>query len=357
MASVVRISKTFNSPLLNLNLIYICSWYIYTLSRDQTLTINSYAYKHAPIFTPIHARNSITSFLNNDITQIMKSYTRLLFLITLLSLSTSHAKIMRNNALMTKMVSDFRKDNDYSDEKEENHVILNRMQNVLCKNFPTIPCNMIVQDKALKKLIEKSIQQINYKKHSFEKTTPFPGYLTLFPIINNDVSNQQTRDKLYHNRDNSKNKHERKKKIKNTKKRTSVYNRKKLRKFYPHKVKYRDKTNRNVKEDYGDNSGEKLSMSVEVPDMMLTKKHQHFSYKMEPVDPPVWRIDYMKHGEPKVNMFGQDDGFQGYMKTGPNVVVDGNVDTRKDVLHPDVYIKKNYLRKNLHLDMHSDGVE
>lgn len=294
-------------------------------------------------------------FFRTD-TQTMKSYTRLLCLTTALFLSTSHAKIMRNNALMTKMVSDFHKDNEYSDEKED-HAVLNRMQNVLCKNFPTIPCNMIVQDKALKKLIEKSIQQISYKKLSFEKTTPFPGYLTLFPIINNDVSNQQIRDKAYHNEDTNKNKHQRKQKVKSTKKRTSVYSRKKLRKFYPHKVKFRDKTNRHMKEDYGDNSGEKLSMSVEVPDMTLTRKHQHFSYKMEPVDPPVWRIDYVKHGEPKVNMFGQDDGFQGYMKTGPNVVIDGNVDTRKDVLHPDVYIKKNNLRKNLHLDMHSDGVE
>ncbi|XP_046972409.1 uncharacterized protein LOC124539156 [Vanessa cardui] len=241
---------------------------------------------------------------------------------TTIFLTTNQAKILRNNALMTKMVSNFRKENDFSDEKEESHLILNKMQNVLCKNFPTIPCNMIQQDKALKKLIEKSIQQINYKKLSFEKTTPFPGYLTLFPIVSNDLSSQPAQDKVYFvKKDYRKDTHEKRKKIK-TKTHTAVYNRKKLRKFYPHKVKYRDKTSR-IKEDFAENSEEKLSMSVEVPDMTMTRKHQHFSYKMEPVDPPVWRIDYMKHGEPSVNMFGQEDGFHGFMKTGPNVIVDG----------------------------------
>ncbi|XP_050356598.1 uncharacterized protein LOC126777576 isoform X1 [Nymphalis io] len=276
----------------------------------------------------------------------MRSYMQVLFITAIIFLATNDAKVMRNNALMTKMVSNFRKVNDYSEEKEESQLIISKMQNVLCKNFPTIPCNMILKDKALKKLIEKSIQQINYKKLSFEKTTPFPGYLTLFPIVNNDFLNQQAQNFYFVKKDYRKDTREKRKKIK-TKTPTAVYNRKKLRKFYPHKVKYRDKTNRNTKEDFAENSEEKLSMSVEIPDMTLTRKHQHFSYKMEPADPPVWRIDYLKHGEPSVNMFGQNDGFHGFMKTGPNVIIDGNVDTRKDVLHPDVYIKNNYIRKNV----------
>ncbi|CAH0715136.1 unnamed protein product, partial [Brenthis ino] len=294
---------------------------------------------------------------------------KLLITITIF-LSTNEAKILRNNALMTKMVSNFHRDNDLSEQDTEKpEPVYIRMQNVLCKNFPTIPCSMITQDKTLKKLIEKSIQQINSKIVLLEKTTPFPSYLTLFPIVNNEdqsnfdqVLSRYSREKAK-SRNNKKHwelvkivekSHEKRKKLKNKTKRTSVYGRKKLRKFYPHKVKYRDKI-RNPKGDFEDNSGEKLSMSVEVPDMALTKKHQHFSYKLQPVDPPVWRIDYMKHGEPSLNMFGyENDKYKGkIMKTGPNVVVDNVVEGRKDVLHPDVYIKKNLVRKT----QDSDGVD
>lgn len=292
----------------------------------------------------------------------MKLNVRKLLITAMLFLSTNQAKILRNNALMTKMVSNFHRENDLSDsDAEKEEPVLVRMQNVLCKNFPTIPCAIITEDRTLKKLIEKSIQQINSKKAFLDKTTPYPSYLTLFPINNEEPSNlehkktkyprEKTKNRHKKQKDITKTKeksHEKLKKMKNKTKRTSVYSRKKLRKFYPHKVKYRDKT----RKDFEDQSGERLSMSVEVPDLTLPRKHQHFKYKMQPADPPVWRIDYMKHGEQSVDMFGYDSGGK-VMRTGPSVVVDNNGDGRKDVLHPDVYIKKNFVRKNLD----SDGVD
>jgi hypothetical protein len=298
----------------------------------------------------------------------------------------ARAMVMRNKALINKMVSHFQKDNyvslensnskrqkdpdDSNQQKPEK--VLSLMQNVLCRNFPAIPCKIIIADEKLKNLIEKSIQQIKHKSQSIEKTTVPPGYLTLFPIINSEELSSflQVRDhNSYYKGTNSdwgtKRKQKKsaphhwsqektQKKTKQSKKetkRTAVFNgRKKIRKFYPHKIKYKDKSNKNSRKDFGDYSEEKLSMSVELPDMTLTKHHQHLSYKVEPADPPVWRIDYMKHGEPSLNMLGyEDDRLKGkIIKTGPSVIVDENVleqGARKDVLHPDVYIKKNFIRK------------
>lgn len=313
--------------------------------------------------------------------------------------------ILRNNALMNKMVSHFQKDNNHPTEpKRENEQaynyqdeanvqyestqkperVMSLMQNVLCRNFPTIPCKMITEDGTLKKLIEKSIQQIKYKSLNAEKTTAMPGYhLTLFPTINSeDLSNflhvrhNGFHDKRHTNAETYKGKKERNignwaqektqrglKKTKKETKRTTVYNgRKKIRKFYPHKIKYKDKNMKNTRKDFGDYSEEKLSMSVEVPDMTLTKRHQHYSYKMEPSNSPVWRIDYMKHGEPSLNMgMGfEDDRLRGKLvKTGPSVIVEENVleqNLRKDVLHPDLYIKKNFIRKSP-VEINSEGTE
>lgn len=276
--------------------------------------------------------------------------------------SVSRAKIIRNNALMTKMVSNYQRDNDVSDPEAEKTPVLSRMQNVLCKIFPTIPCEMITQDKTLKKLIEKSIQQINFKKLSLDKTTPLPRYLTLFPVLNNeDLSHYvQTHDAYKDTHKKNKIMKEKKstgkRKNKTKSKHTAVYNRKKMRKFYPHKVKYRDKNSGpgtgTVKEDFGDNSGDKLSMSVEVPDMTLTRKHQHYSYKVEPAESPVWRIDYMKHGEPSLDLFRDQLGGK---LVNNRASLARDVDRpRKDVLHSDVIIKKNYVRKNTDT---SDGAD
>ncbi|CAK1547567.1 unnamed protein product [Leptosia nina] len=243
----------------------------------------------------------------------------------------SNAKILRNNALMSKMVSNFHKDNDVSTtELGKSQPVLHRMQNLLCKNFPSIPCELITQDATLRGLIEKSIQQINYKKLRMEKTTMSPRYLALFPIIDSRDLNFERKPKQR--------KHKYKHKDRN------LYSRKKIRKFYPHKVKYKDK---NVK-NFGD-SDEKLSMSVEVPDATQQRKHQRVTYKVEG-DQPIWRIDYMKHGEPSINMFGYEDRLKDkIVKSGQDVVMDDL--ERKDVLHPDVYIKKrNFARKNLDLN-------
>ncbi|XP_038218121.1 uncharacterized protein LOC119836746 [Zerene cesonia] len=261
------------------------------------------------------------------------------FIIITLFLSTN-AKVMRNNALMTKMVSKFHKEIEPSVEDIKPESILNRMQTLLCKNFQSVPCEMITQDTALRRLIEQSIQQINYKKHKLEKTTSPTTYLTLFPILNDDATPVKHKPRVRK----SKTKHNYKSKDTRT-----VFNRKKMRKFYPHKVKYKDK-NANVKKDFGDYSEDKLSMSVEVPDMTLTKRHQHLSYKVEPAEPPVWRIDYMKHGEPSLNMFGFEDRLKDKIIKGPSVPV-ADVAERNDA-----HVNKNFVRKdNANLD--SDIVE
>lgn len=234
------------------------------------------------------------------------------------------------------------------------------MQTVLCKNFPSIPCKMIVEDSTLKNLIEKSIQQMKYKRLSLEKTPSTVGYqLTLFPTVNSeDLSNfLAVRDNLdFHKKRKYKTKlrnwsHEKQtkqnKKMKKDSKRATVYtSRKKIRKFYPHKVKYKDKTGKN----YADTSEEK-SVSIENPDTSQTGKHQRLRYKAEPADPLVWRIDYMKHGEPSLNMlgYGRDSLQSKLMDAGPNVIVDENLleqGARKDVLHPDVYIKKTFGKRS-----------
>ncbi|XP_072946455.1 uncharacterized protein [Epargyreus clarus] len=299
----------------------------------------------------------------------MKIHTINLIFATILTLRCD-AKIMRNNALITKMMSNFQKDNNLSAEPETDKKnpenILSLMQNVLCRNFPSIPCDMIMNDRTLNNLIERSIQQINYKKLSMERTTQPPSP-TLFPIINSEeLSNfLKVRDSGVFNKQKKKHKKvkiiteidrkplEYTKKIKRKEsKRTAVYNgRKKLRKFYPHKVKFKDKGRDTKDFDYTE---EKLSMSVEVPDAPLSGKRQHFSYKVTPDS--VWRIDYTKHGEPSLNVVTYDERLRG--KTGPSVIVDEVIEqsARKDVLHPDVYIKKNYVKKNL-VDLHSDGID
>lgn len=350
----------------------------------------------------------VLSMTLTTLTMTKKRWLTILTITTLLHLARAQAMIMRNNALMNKMVSHFQKGNyvpiepnkpkDQDDNNDNNdntqmllehsqkpEKIMNLMQDVLCRNFPSIPCNIITEDETLRKLIEKSIQQIKYKSLHIEKTTAGPAYhLTLFPTINSeDLSNflQERQTGFFEKRTPKDEKHKSKKqkhnvnswsqestqkskkKKKKDSKRTPIYSgRKKIRKFYPHKIKYKDKSAKNMRNDFGDYSEEKLSMSVESPDMTLTKRHQHLSYKVEPVNPPVWRIDYMKHGEPSLtNMLGyEDDRLKGKLvKTGPSVIVDENIleqAARKDVLHNDVYIKKNFAKK-APVEINSEGAE
>lgn len=305
--------------------------------------------------------------------------------VTLLCMIDSQAMIMRNNALMNKMVSNFQDNHvgepppDKADPQHRPEKVLSLMQNVLCRNFPSIPCDVIVQDETLRNLIEKSIQQIQYKRLKIEKTTPKPGRpLTLFPAIVNseDLSNflQVHREtKKYFAKDRTerkeKKREERKrkpkknfatghwskevsnkqsKKHKNDAKKKNLYSGRKLRKFYPHKVKYKDKVDTHPVIE----SDEKMSLSVEVPDLGLNKRTQRLEFKPDPED-PVWRIDYLKHGEPSLTKMGFSSDIMNtkFKKTGPNVIVDDTAGmeqgTRNNVLHPDVYIKKNYVRKNV----------
>ncbi|KOB71016.1 Uncharacterized protein OBRU01_14471 [Operophtera brumata] len=298
-------------------------------------------------------------------------------------LTHTNSMIMRNNALMTKLVSQFQvKDRTSENINNSNELapgkpnVVSLMQNVLCRNFPSIPCDLITKDLTLQKLIEKSIQQIEYKKESMDKTTlsPSPGR-SLYPEI---INSEDLSNFLQVHSNTGYNKQKKKQKTKNkpnkpvnaknfwsheaqTKKRThkmAVFNGRKIRKFYPHKIKYKDK---NVKPDFVNYSEEKLSMSVEVPESQTGVKRRNFSYRNQPDDPPVWRIDYMKHGEPSLNLFEYEaEGLKGkIMKTSPNVVVDGNVPqsaVRRDVLHSDVYIKNNYVRKSSD-DLNSNAMD
>lgn len=392
----------------------------------------------------------------------MKTFHLELILITILLMQRCHFKILRNNALMNKMVSHFQKDNPHNNlglslkraERERQQMIemeekpwptgrspveteertdprtdrqperlgshkhskqpsesdsslparqpqasspkkreriINVMKRVLCKNFPGIPCNIIMQDEALNKLIERSIQQIIFKQlQNSDRSTVSPHGSTVFPVINSeDLSNflEVSNTGYFEAKKKKKeNKKSRKSSIKtrshwshekNTKKtekvkgnqdmkRNDLYSNghKKMRKFYPHKIKYKDK--KSGKNDYSD---ERLSISVEVPDMKISKKgpktemKDNMAYKVESEDQPIWRIDYMKHGMPSMNMFGyEDDRLSGKLiKPGPNVMLDENrIEQssvgRKEILHPDVYIKKNFARKSS-VNFNSEGLD
>lgn len=270
--------------------------------------------------------------------------------------------------------------------------ILSLMKTVLCKNFPSIPCKIIMQDEALNKLIQRSIQQIIFKQFkNSDRSTVSPHGPTV-PVINSeDLSNflevsntgyfeakkkkeekkrRKTSIKMQNHWSHEKNpKKKEKLKVNQDPKRTELYNNghKKMRKFYPHKIKYKDK--KSGKADYREYSDEKLSMSVEVPDMKQSKKgtqveiKDNMAYKVETEDQPIWRIDYMKHGMPSMNMFGyEDDRLSGKLiKPAPNVMLDENgleqtSMLRKEILHPDVYIKKNYARKG-GVNFNSEGLD
>ncbi|KPJ03874.1 hypothetical protein RR46_01826 [Papilio xuthus] len=320
--------------------------------------------------------------------QVWRAPTALHVLVVLACALLCRAKILRNNALMNKMMSQFQRDNSNNLSLEPVVMqasqvvqatpaggahVLAVMQSVLCKNFPSIPCRLITQDRTLSRLIEKSIQQINYKKLSLEKTTQPDNRRTEYPLINSeDLSNfLQVQNTGYF--DNGETRRRRKKqKLKTERinwskekgkksskqnKRTSVFGRKKLRKFYPHKVKYKDKTHSAQLEFRGEYSGERGergergargergSLSVELPAGALAPAQQHYAYKREPAAPAVWRIDYAKHGGPSLNLLGSLTKTQG----GGAGAGGGEEQGRKDVLHPDVYIKKNFIRKNSEL--------
>lgn len=282
-------------------------------------------------------------------------------------LTHADCMIMRNNALMSKMVSSFQDKGPAPSEEDQSgdhsNVIMT-MKKVLCRNFPTIPCKRIKQDQSLENLIKLSVQQIKNKKLVSDHNQ---ATSTHFPVINSeDLSNflQVSDTGLFSQRT--------KKNTKKSKKPSEMKNfwshergngaaieaklfaasgRKKVRKFYPHKI------NKDKKTDF---SEENQSNSVEAVDRpnIMRKKRRRFNFRgyREVSDPPMWRIDYMKHGEPSFNLFGMSGGGHErvdtlktkLIKQVPNVVMDDNLveqGERRDVMHPDVYIKKNIVRR------------
>lgn len=302
--------------------------------------------------------------------KIMKKLIANVYIIILqVTCNYGHGIVMRNNALMSKMVSNFQDkegslstENSFTTNNPPRNV-LNLMQNVLCRNFPSIPCKIIIKDEKLNRLIEKSIQQIKNKKLNMPHTRSPSGVpLSLFPVINDEDLSKflQVSETGYFVDQKKKSKTKKdivgskiaaseaiKKKTNKSKKRTSVFNgRKKIRKFYPHKTKYKDRINKR-KREYQDYYEENTSKSVEMSEVGRKRENPRVAYRAS-TDYPVWRIDYMKHGEPNFNMFSYEaDKLRAKMQTGPNV--DENIleqTPRKDILHSDLYIKKNFVRKN-----------
>lgn len=297
----------------------------------------------------------VTDNVNNlliPVTQQPSSMRLIVLLVTLLAASLSQAKIMRNNALLSKMMSDYKDKTHQPTSPPEDQgkpaKILSLMQNVLCRNFPAIPCKLITQDEKLRQLIQESIQEIKYKRDEIAPTEPPRGYEpdAQYTIVNSeDLSNfLQVRNTGYFERE-ARPKHARKTATKKVWVKSpgkthmhhdfdtpTVYGKKKIRKFYPHKVKYKDKhEKRQLRTEHGQD----------------IKLHSEPSYRAEVGDAPVWRIDYTKHGEPRFNLMGADEPMDS-MKNGRSVIADQNgMDgmPRTDVMHSDVYIKKKYPKK------------
>lgn len=298
-------------------------------------------------------------------------------LIFLLLIAACSGKIMRNNALLSKMMSDYKDKTHPSSpltqqDPEKPTKVLSLMQNVLCRNFPTIPCNLIMHDEKLKELIEESIQEIKYKRAEFSTTKKQEELYQdqSFPLINSeDLSNfLQVRNTGYFDAKeaNSQKNHGKRSKKPSTKKvwrksspkhshhdfeTQTVYGKKKIRKFYPHKIKYKDKREQHhtKRTEYVAGDGQSATAIPETQD----REVHEASYRGDTGEAPVWRIDYTKHGEPRFNLLGREE--QGdSMKTGSNLIVDKPLGTqRKDVLHSDVYIK-SYQRKNVE-EFNSEG--
>ncbi|XP_068624164.1 uncharacterized protein [Battus philenor] len=305
---------------------------------------------------------------------------RLLVAALVCALATCRAKIMRNNALINKMMSQFQKDNSNTLSAEPREQppdiprepprsppreppsepfsapppqgdVMSLMQHVLCKNFPSVPCAVIAQDATLRRLIQKSIRQINAKQLSLQRTTRPYEYKTLFPAINSeDLSNflQVQNTGYFEDKQAERGRAQQRasagaKSVKNSKlqsnaQRTSVYGRKKLRKFYPHKLKYKS---RHAEPAFHDYSDERLSVSAEPavepavePPVERTGGGQ-YAYRREPAQGGAWRA------RPAARLLGSLTKSKREQGAGSA--------QRRDVLHSDVYIKKNYIRKNSEL--------
>ncbi|XP_063633780.1 uncharacterized protein LOC134804597 [Cydia splendana] len=251
----------------------------------------------------------------------MKQSLSKLFLLVCLSIARNCGMMIRNNALMTKMVSDF--------HAPKAHTV-KIMRNVLCKHFPTIPCELITKDNALRNLVQLAIRLLNEKQRNLlnvttsTTTTEEP---TKFPVVNSDELSQYlaVENTGYFTENNERRINTPKtawsKNVDEGAQRKGVFpSRKAIKKYFPHKIKYKD---RNEISEI-DKSREKMSNSEELPRLDI-EKYDHFNYK-KPSNMPMWQIDYTKHGDPKINFSQESDQLRGKLvKTGSdteNTVLD-----------------------------------
>ncbi|XP_063366919.1 uncharacterized protein LOC134655387 [Cydia amplana] len=271
----------------------------------------------------------------------MKQSLSKLFLLVCLSIARNCGMMIRNNALMSKMVSDF--------HSPKAHTI-DIMRNVLCKNFPNLPCELITKDDTLRKLIQRTIRLLNEKQRNLQNViTTTTEEQTKLPVVNSDELSQYlvVENTGYFT---DKNKHNKERHIDTPKtawpkgvdkqaQRMGVFpSHKTIKKYFPHKIKYND---RNEISEI-DKSREKMSNSEEIPKLDV-KKYDHFNYK-KPSNMPMWQIDYTKHGDPKIEFSQESDQLRGKLvKTGSDT--ENTIFKHKTgVLHPNVYIRNSAKR-------------
>ncbi|XP_061705056.1 uncharacterized protein LOC133516242 [Cydia pomonella] len=231
----------------------------------------------------------------------MKQSLSKLCLLVCLSIARNYGMMIRNNALMSKMVSDF-----HAPKAKTEDI----MRNVLCKNFPSIPCKLITKDDALRSLIQKTIRLLNEKQRNLQNGTTTTEQQTQFPVVNSDELSQYlaVENTGYFT---DKHKHNKERRIDTPKtgwpkdvdkgaQRRGVPGHKNIKKYFPHKIKYKDRNEiSNIAK-----SREKISNSEEILNLD-GKKYDNFNYK-EPINMPMWQIDYTKHGDPKIPNFSEE---------------------------------------------------
>lgn len=89
------------------------------------------------------------------------------------------SKLTRNynlNNNLNRISSELEKYQDVSPTKS----VAGLMQTVLCRHFPTIPCKLIMEDKTLRTLIERTVKQIKIKGRSMNIKNVNEGYRKVY---------------------------------------------------------------------------------------------------------------------------------------------------------------------------------